>query len=57
MLGHEIQVLANGNQTQGEYELTLDAENLLKGVYYCKIQVCKEYGNSATETKKLILIK
>jgi N-acetylneuraminic acid mutarotase len=57
MLGHEIQVLANGYLTQGEHKVTFDAKNYAKGVYYCKIQAYSEYGNNTVEINKLLLSK
>jgi len=52
LTGREIETLANGFQTPGEYEMTWQPEGLPSGMYFCKLQ-----SGEFSETKKLILQK
>ncbi len=51
-IGQEVQVLKNGFQNAGNFNLSFDGSNLSSGTYFYKIKV----GNQ-TETKKMLLIK
>jgi parallel beta-helix repeat protein len=57
ILGHEIQVLADENQAQGEYTVSLDGSRLISGIYYYKIQVHSESNQNSIEVRKLVLNK
>ena len=52
VLGKEIAIIVNKQQTAGTYQVTFDAGNLSSGIYYYRLQ----YGNF-TKTKKFVLIK
>ena len=50
--GREIKTLVNEEQSSGTHNVTLNAQTLLSGIYFVKLQV----GNYK-DTKKLILVK
>ena len=52
VIGRELAVLVNEEQTAGEHTATLNAKNLPSGVYFYQLNV----GGNVT-TKKMILIK
>jgi hypothetical protein len=52
MLGHEVSILVEKDQTAGEYTATFDGKNLASGIYLYRLT-----QGSFTETKKLILMK
>jgi N-acetylneuraminic acid mutarotase len=57
LLGHEVGVLVNEKQSPGEYEVTYNAENLVYGIYYYKMQAKSENGYNYAGIKKLVLSK
>jgi hypothetical protein len=52
LLGEEVAVLINQEQTAGEYIVNFDASNLASGIYIYKI-----FTSNNIQTKKMILIK
>ncbi len=52
ILGKQVAVLVNKQQTAGEHEVLFDGENLSSGIYFYKLQ----FGN-LIKTKKMILLK
>jgi len=52
MLGKEVTVLVNQNQSVGKYSVTFDASSLTSGVYIYRIQ-----ANDFISVKKLLLLK
>jgi uncharacterized delta-60 repeat protein len=52
VLGKEIAVLVNQKLSPGSYEVSLNSERLLSGVYFYRISM-----GDFTETKKMILLK
>ena len=52
ILGNEVAVLVNKQQTAGVYSINFKAENLSSGIYFYKIEAGK-----FTQTKKLLLMK
>jgi N-acetylneuraminic acid mutarotase len=57
MLGREVEVLVNAEQSAGIYQVPFDAANLPSGIYLYKIKEELENGYRDVEIKKLILIK
>jgi hypothetical protein len=52
VLGNEVAILVNEEQSAGNYVVDFNASGLSSGMYFYKLQV----GNF-TETKKMILLK
>jgi hypothetical protein len=52
ILGKEVAILLNENQSAGNYEVQFDGSKLASGVYFYKLQA----GNY-TSVKKLIFMK
>jgi hypothetical protein len=52
ILGREVATLVNMQQKAGNYEITFNAENLLSGIYFYKLQ-----SGNFTSTKKIMLLK
>jgi hypothetical protein len=52
LLGREVAVLVNQNQSAGSYNVTFDATNLTSGVYMYRLQ-----SGSKTLTGKMLLVK
>lgn len=52
ILGRELEILINGKQNAGAYQVEWDATNYPSGVYFYRLS-----GTEFTETKKLILLK
>ncbi len=52
ILGNEIKILVDGNQSPGVYEVEFDAGELPSGIYLYKIQAGK-----FTDAKKMIILK
>jgi len=52
MLGREVAVLVNENQTIGTHEVVFNGDNLPSGAYLCKMTA----GNF-TDSKKMVLVK
>jgi len=52
LLGREVEVLVNQNQSAGSYKVTFDAMNLTSGVYLYRLQ-----SGSKTLTGKMLLVK
>ncbi len=52
LLGREVAVLVNQNQSAGSYTVTFDATNLTSGVYMYRLQ-----SGSKTLTGKMLLVK
>ena len=52
VLGNEVAVLVNGEQTAGNYEVEFDAAKLSSGIYFYKL-----VSDSFVETKKMLLMK
>jgi len=52
ILGHEIKMLVNENQSPGTYKVTFDGSSLPSGVYYYRL----ETKNNLT-SKSMLLIK
>ena len=51
MFGSEIKTLINGDQTQGNHEISFDRSNLTGGTYFYRLQA----GNFI-ETKRIVVI-
>lgn len=51
-LGREVQVLFNGNRSEGNYEAIFNGSNVASGVYYYIISI-----DGFSETKKMLLVK
>ncbi|NNG27997.1 MAG: T9SS type A sorting domain-containing protein [Ignavibacteriaceae bacterium] len=52
ILGNEIAVLVNENETAGNYEVNFNASSLPSGIYFYQIK-----AGSFIETKKMVLVK
>jgi|WetSurMetagenome_2_1015567.scaffolds.fasta_scaffold01847_5 hypothetical protein len=52
VLGNEVAMLVNENQSVGNYEVNFDAKNLSSGIYFCKLQ-----SGSFNQSIKMILLK
>ncbi len=52
ILGNEVAVLVNGNQSPGTHEINFNANNLANGIYFYKLK----YGNNI-QVKRMILMK
>ena len=52
VLGREVSVLVNKEQSTGNYEVEFDASHLTSGIYFYKIQ-----AGDYVETKKMVLMK
>jgi Carbohydrate family 9 binding domain-like/Secretion system C-terminal sorting domain len=52
VLGQTVKVIARGNYTAGNHQVTLDASHLASGIYFYKLQ-----AGSFADTKKLLLLK
>jgi hypothetical protein len=53
MLGREVGMLVNENQSQGYHSVVFDAGGLPSGVYFCKMQV----GDRFSGMKKMLLMR
>ncbi len=53
VLGQELQILVNKNQTAGDYQFSLDTSSLSSGVYYYQISVDQDH----IQTKKMLLVR
>ena len=52
VLGNEVAMLVNENQSAGNYEVNFDAKNLSSGIYFCKLQ-----AGSLNQSIKMTLLK
>ena len=52
MLGREVAVLADQDETMGEYRVVFDAAALPSGIYFLRVQ-----SGSVNQTRKLLLLK
>jgi hypothetical protein len=52
VVGQEIQTLVNNYQAVGNYQVTLNAQNLSSGVYFYRLQ-----SNGSTLMRKMILLR
>jgi hypothetical protein len=53
MLGREVGMLVNENQSQGYHSVVFDANGLSSGVYFYKMQVEDRFS----EMKKMLLMR
>jgi hypothetical protein len=51
-LGSEVATLINKEQSQGNYNVEFDGNNLTSGIYFYRLQ-----AGDYVETKKMILLK
>jgi len=57
LLGHELEVLVNENQTPGLHEVRLNAGELPSGIHFYRLMVTGKDGESLQLTRKLMLLK
>jgi hypothetical protein len=52
VLGRQVKVLVDGEQSAGRYPVSLDASSLSSGIYFCRLQV-----NGYSDMKKMVVLK
>jgi hypothetical protein len=57
LLGNEVQILVNEQQSAGEYKVFFDAAKLADGIYFYIMQVQFENGYKHVEARKLALVR
>jgi photosystem II stability/assembly factor-like uncharacterized protein len=55
--GKEISTLVNRKQNEGTYEIKFDGGNLPSGIYFYKLEITDDKGNTFSDVKKMSLIK
>ena len=56
ILGKEVKTLVSGAMEKGKYSILFNGAELSSGMYFCKMTVSNNYGNT-TKTMKIILVK
>jgi len=57
VMGREVALLQDGVKEAGFYTTTFDASRLTSGIYFSRMTVQPQEGNSIVQTNKLILMK
>ncbi|MCF6270029.1 MAG: T9SS type A sorting domain-containing protein [Melioribacteraceae bacterium] len=57
VLGREVAVLVNKEQSAGSYEVQFDASGLTSGIYFYKLNISTGSTNSFNKSMKMILLK
>ena len=52
ILGKDVSVLVDEEQSKGSYSVTFNAESLPEGIYFCSMRV-----NNSSQSKKMAFLK